>query len=191
VQLTDCKAIVVGASRGLGQTIATALDDEGVEVLAVARGRAGLDALARHRAGIKPLSLDAADEHAPHQAFEVMRPDILVFCGGATPPIRPIHEQTWEEFSRNWDQDVRASFNFCGAVLQAPLAPGSLVVLISSGAALSGSPLSGGYAAAKRMPSAPSSPGVSLMSMETSPNSPADCALPPRPRALPQIRSTR
>ena len=37
------------------------------------------------------------------------------------------------------------------AALAAPLRPGSTVLIVSSGAALDGSPLSGGYAGAKRM----------------------------------------
>ena len=37
------------------------------------------------------------------------------------------------------------------ASLALPLAPGSSVILLSSGAAIAGSPLSGGYAGAKRM----------------------------------------
>jgi hypothetical protein len=42
------------------------------------------------------------------------------------------------------------AFNFCKAALLRPLPAGALVVLISSGAALAGSPISGGYAGAKR-----------------------------------------
>jgi hypothetical protein len=40
-------------------------------------------------------------------------------------------------------------FNFTREALLAPLAPGSTVIALSSGAALRGSPLSGGYAGAK------------------------------------------
>jgi NAD(P)-dependent dehydrogenase (short-subunit alcohol dehydrogenase family) len=43
------------------------------------------------------------------------------------------------------------AFLFCREALRAPLAPGSVVVIISSGAGLGGSPISGGYAGAKRM----------------------------------------
>ncbi len=41
------------------------------------------------------------------------------------------------------------TFYWLRAVLLTPLAPGSRVIVISSGAALAGSPLSGGYAGAK------------------------------------------
>src|SRR5205823_8079374 len=63
--------------------------------------------------------------------------------------MAPVHEQTWETFSRNWHVDTRHVFTWTRAALREPLAPGSVVVAISSGAALGGSPLSGGYASAK------------------------------------------
>jgi NAD(P)-dependent dehydrogenase (short-subunit alcohol dehydrogenase family) len=78
-------------------------------------------------------------------------PNILVLCGGALPPGAPLHEQSWEEFTVNWETDVKIAFHFCKAALSRPLPPGSSIVLISSGAGLGGSPISGGYAGAKRM----------------------------------------
>ncbi|MER5917021.1 SDR family oxidoreductase [Streptomyces sp. NPDC001982] len=75
-------------------------------------------------------------------------------CSFSTPePPRswlPLQEQTWETFSRNWHTDTRHVFAWTRAALLAPLAPGSAVVAVSSGAALVGSPLSGGYASAKQ-----------------------------------------
>jgi NAD(P)-dependent dehydrogenase (short-subunit alcohol dehydrogenase family) len=63
--------------------------------------------------------------------------------------MAPVHEQTWESFSRNWHTDTRHAFGWIGAALREPLAAGSVVVVMSSGAVLGGSPLSGGYASAK------------------------------------------
>ena len=74
-----------------------------------------------------------------------------MICGGATPPVRPIPELTWAEFGVNWEVDAKMAFLFCREALRTPLAPGSVVVIISSGAGLGGSPISGGYAGAKRM----------------------------------------
>jgi NAD(P)-dependent dehydrogenase (short-subunit alcohol dehydrogenase family) len=68
---------------------------------------------------------------------------------GASPLIRPLQHQTWETFSVNWQTDVRIAFQWVREALLKPLAPGSRVIVISSGAALNGSPLSGGYAGAK------------------------------------------
>ncbi|MEU9444305.1 SDR family NAD(P)-dependent oxidoreductase [Streptomyces sp. NPDC048304] len=58
--------------------------------------------------------------------------------------------QSWESFSAPWHVDVRIAFEVGRAALARPLRPGSTVVILSSGAALGGSPLSGGYAGAKR-----------------------------------------
>src|SRR5262249_52457605 len=51
--------------------------------------------------------------------------------------------------SINWNSDVKIAFHWLRAILHAPLPSGSQVVALSSGAALRGSPLSGGYAGAK------------------------------------------
>ena len=69
---------------------------------------------------------------------------------GAFPPAAPLHEQSWREFSVNWEVDVKVAFHFSKAALTLPLPAGSSIILISSGAALAGSPISGGYAGAKR-----------------------------------------
>jgi 3-oxoacyl-[acyl-carrier protein] reductase len=63
----------------------------------------------------------------------------------------PLHQQTWETFSVNWQTDVRIAFHWLREALLTPLRPGSVVAVFSSGAAVSpnGSPLSGGYAGAK------------------------------------------
>ena len=60
-----------------------------------------------------------------------------------------LQDQTWETFSVNWQTDVRVAFHWLREALLKPLRPGSRVVVFSSGAALNGSPLSGGYAGAK------------------------------------------
>jgi len=124
---------------------------EGACVLAVARGRDGLQQLADEMPGIQTLALDAAADHAPPRVFDTLCPDVIVICGGAIPTPRPVHELSWDEFATTWETDVKMSFLFCGHALRTPLAPGSTVILISSGAGISGSPISGGYAGAKRM----------------------------------------
>ena len=52
-----------------------------------------------------------------------------------------MHELTWEEFAGNWETDVRIAFSFCREALRLPLSPGARVIVISSGAALGGSPV--------------------------------------------------
>jgi hypothetical protein len=87
-----------------------------------------------------------------HHLQSIRRPPahILVVYAGAFPPAAPIHQQSWQEFAVNWETDVKIAFHFSKAALSRPLPAGSSVILISSGAALAGSPNSGGYAGAKR-----------------------------------------
>lgn len=148
--LAGKNVVVVGASRGVGRAMVRRMAAGGANVLAVARDSDSLDHVAKEASRTTTLAVDAAVCSAPAMVFAALRPDVLIVCGGAMPPGRPIHELTWEEFSVNWNTDVRMSFEFCREALRAPLAHGSTVILISSGAALGGSPLSGGYAGAKR-----------------------------------------
>ena len=146
--LIDRTAIVVGASRGLGRGVATALAAAGADVVAVARVAEPLAALAE--VGIvQTESADATDPELATRLLDRHDPGVVVVVAGAAPPILPLQEQTWETLSVNWNADVRIAFNWLQATLRKPLAPGSRVVLFSSGAALKGSPLSGGYAGAK------------------------------------------
>src|SRR5215813_7592581 len=148
--LTGNNMVVIGGSRGVGRRIVEAAIRNGARVLAVARQELPLRQLAQAAAGTEVLSLDATDEGAPAKVFDVLDPDILVLCAGAFPPAAPLHLQSWQEFAVNCETDVKIAFHFCKAALSRPLSAGSSVILISSGAALAGSPISGGYAGAKR-----------------------------------------
>jgi NAD(P)-dependent dehydrogenase (short-subunit alcohol dehydrogenase family) len=142
--------VVIGGSRGVGRRIVEAGIRNGARVLAVARQEGPLRQLAQEAAGAEILPLDATDEGAPAKVFGVLEPDILVLCAGAFPPAAPLHQQSWQQFAVNWETDVKIAFHFLKAALSRPLPAGTSVILISSGAALAGSPNSGGYAGAKR-----------------------------------------
>jgi NAD(P)-dependent dehydrogenase (short-subunit alcohol dehydrogenase family) len=146
---TDKTTVVVGASRGLGRGIAAALAEAGRPVIAVARSADALAELADQNANIRAEVADATNPAAPKRLIEEHRPRSLVLVAGAVPQILPLQEQTWETFSTNWNADVRIAFEWVRETLTRPLAPGSMVIVISSGAALRGSPLSGGYAGSK------------------------------------------
>jgi NAD(P)-dependent dehydrogenase (short-subunit alcohol dehydrogenase family) len=143
--------VVIGGSRGLGRTIVAAASAQGARVLAVARKAEPLRQLAAEFSGVQILALDATEEGAPAKVFEMLAPDVVVVCAGAIPHMAPLVEQTWEQFSRNWNSDVKLSLLFAQAALTTPLPSGTTIILISSGAAMGDSPLTGGYAGAKRM----------------------------------------
>ena len=144
--LSDTTTIVVGASRGLGRGIATALADAGAPVIAVSR------TTVETGSGPQAITWEVADAGGPTVAGSLLdrhQPRAVVLVAGATPLMRPLQQQTWESLSVNWHTDVRITFQWIREALLTPMPPGSRVVVISSGAALQGSPLSGGYAGAK------------------------------------------
>lgn len=148
-ELVHTTAIVTGASRGLGRGIASALVGAGAHVVGVARTGTALAAL-RDELGdaFTAVTADAADAATAVRLIDEYRPHTLVLCAGAAPRMVPLQEQTWESFSANWHVDVAQAFHWIRYALRRPLAPGSTVIAFSSGAALNGSPLSGGYAGA-------------------------------------------
>ena len=149
-ELAGTTALVTGASRGFGRGIATALHDAGADVVAVARSADQLGRLREELGGkLTAVAADAADPVVAGTLIEQYRPKTLVLNAGAPPLPRPLQQLTWEAFSRNWEVDVQHAFHWIREALLLPLEPQSTVITMSSGAALFGSPLSGGYAGAK------------------------------------------
>lgn len=127
------RALVIGAGSGVGQATASALTAAGAHVLASGRER------------------DATEPAQVAALLAEADPDLVVVAAGARPRMASIEEQSWESFSAPWNVDVKIAFEVGRAALARPLRPGSTVLIVSSGAGLDGSPLSGGYAGAKRM----------------------------------------
>jgi NAD(P)-dependent dehydrogenase (short-subunit alcohol dehydrogenase family) len=148
--ITGATALVTGASRGFGRSIAVSLSKAGARVVGVARDHTLLEELrAELGDSFIPVTADAAGPATAGQLIDAYRPAILVLNAGAAPLARPLQHHTWQTFSQNWDVDVQHVFRWAREALLAPLDPGSTVITLSSGAALRGSPLSGGYAGAK------------------------------------------
>jgi NADP-dependent 3-hydroxy acid dehydrogenase YdfG len=74
-----------------------------------------------------------------------------VLNAGAKPRMGRLDQISWTDFTSTWETDVKAGLYWLQAALNLPLKPGSRVLVLSSGAAVSGSPMSGGYGGAKRM----------------------------------------
>src|ERR1700726_4147570 len=150
MSLRDKNVVVTGGSRGLGLGLVEALVAHDAKVAVVARDA---DALAsvRARLGVATISADGRDETAAHRILAEVRPDILVLNAGAKPRMGRLDQLSWADFTATWETDVKAGLYWLQAALNLPLKPGSRVLVGSSGAAENGSPLSGGYAGAKRM----------------------------------------
>jgi NAD(P)-dependent dehydrogenase (short-subunit alcohol dehydrogenase family) len=113
-RLDGRRALVTGASRGIGFAAATALGQAGAHVTLCARSQADLEAAARslQDSGItaEALMLDVGDAPAVAKALAA-RPayDILVNNAGTNTP-KPFTEVTEADYDRIMSLNVRAAF---------------------------------------------------------------------------------
>lgn len=119
--LTGKRALVTGASRGLGQAIALALADAGAEVLCASSASGGSDATVaaiRQRGGLaQAFSADLADSNAVvHLAEKALdyagHIDILVNCGG-TISRTPAVDFALSDWQQNLAVNLDATFLLC------------------------------------------------------------------------------
>src|SRR4030088_862348 len=150
MSLKDKNVVVTGGSRGLGLGLVEALVAHGAKVTVIARDADALESV-RARVGVATISADVTDETAAHRILAEARPDILVLNAGAKPRMGRFDQVSWADFTVVWETDVKAGLYWLQAALNLPLKPGSRVLVGSSGAAINGSPMSGGYGGAKRM----------------------------------------
>jgi gluconate 5-dehydrogenase len=111
-------ALVIGASRGIGEAIAAALSEAGAHVIAAARSMDKLEALARRQreqgGKISPLALDVTDRASIASGVEQVlqengRVDILVNVAGMNIRKRA-EDYTREEFDRLLATNVEGLF---------------------------------------------------------------------------------
>jgi NAD(P)-dependent dehydrogenase (short-subunit alcohol dehydrogenase family) len=150
MSLKDKTIVVTGGSRGLGLGIVEALADQGAKLTVVARDRAALAAV-EQKLGVAVIPADITDKGAAQRILADIRPEVLVLNAGTPPRMGSLDQLSWADFTATWETDVKAGLYWIQAALNLPLAPGARVLVGSSGAARQGSPLSGGYAGAKRM----------------------------------------
>lgn len=150
MSLEGKSVVVTGGSRGLGLGLVEALVEQRARVTVVARGMDDLKAAA-DRLKVATISADVTDEAAAHQIVADVKPEVLVLNAGTKPRMGRLDQLSWQDFSVVWETDVKAGLFWLQAALNLPLKPGSRVLLGSSGAAVSGSQMSGGYGGAKRM----------------------------------------
>lgn len=90
LELNGKRALVLGASRGLGMAIAKALAAEGATVFAAARSRDKIADWAEGMTDVTPLALDLADLSQVDRVVEELLKDggvdIIVNNGGGPPP---------------------------------------------------------------------------------------------------------
>ena len=114
------RALVTGASRGIGRAIAERLARDGFDVVAAARNRTELDEVCAEitAAGgrCQPLVLDVSDPQSVGAALLGADVDVLVNNAGIG-ALKPFMETTAAEWQRMIDVNVNALYHVTRAVL--------------------------------------------------------------------------
>ncbi|MFV0474295.1 MAG: SDR family oxidoreductase [Pikeienuella sp.] len=108
------KALVTGATSGIGRAIAIALHEAGHEVAALGRDAAALADLSAR--GIAPLPCDLGDPAATAAALEERAFDILVNTAGKMPPMGDVCDLPPDEIDRALTVNLNAALHATRAV---------------------------------------------------------------------------
>jgi len=135
------KALVTGATRGIGRAIALELVARGASVFASGRDEILLDSLMRET-GCAGRAFDLSDPEAAIRLYAAAKeyfgaaPDVLVNNAGFNARKSPIIEATVEEFDAQYAVNLRAPFLLCREALRdmAAARRGHIVNIISSSA---------------------------------------------------------
>lgn len=147
--LTGRRALVTGASGGLGHTIVRRLVAEGATVVATGRRVEALDALAV-KTGAEVIACDVADRAQLDRLLDAAETVDVLVSNAALPAAGPLADFTVEQVDRALDVNLRAPVLLARAAGQAMAARGrGHIVLISSMAAKTAGPAVGLYAATK------------------------------------------
>ena len=138
-------AIVTGASRGIGRSIALAYAKEGANLIVTARSSADLDALVneiKNGTGVKAISVAgnvAREEDARRTVStglkQLGRIDILVNNAGSAGPVKKLEEISVAEWDEVMEVNVKGYFLFAREIIPSMLSQRSgNIINISSGA---------------------------------------------------------
>jgi NADP-dependent 3-hydroxy acid dehydrogenase YdfG len=113
-------AVVTGASSGIGAATARRLANEGYDVVAAARRRDRLDALAAEVPGIRPVTLDVTSaESVAALAAEVDDVAVLVNNAGGAIGVEPIEKADPADWQTMYDTNVLGVLRVTQALLPA------------------------------------------------------------------------
>lgn len=133
------RAVITGASRGIGRAICETLHGAGAEIIPIARPSEALDELvAAHPERCSPWAGDAASDDLLNFLNDQDRIDILVNNVGTNVP-KPMEAVTDDELDLMLDLNVRTTYRVSRASLNA-MPDGGRVVHISSQMGHVGSP---------------------------------------------------
>lgn len=146
-------ALVLGASRGIGEATARALAGAGARTRLLARSADRLEELARELDG-KAVPADLEDPESVEEALRALEahegpPDLVVNAAGVF-DLEPFADTSLETFDRNVGVNLRGAFVVVRAVLPGMLERGEgLIVQVGSVAGRKPLPGNAAYSASK------------------------------------------
>lgn len=145
------KALVTGASSGIGMAIARVLIDLGYDVCGIGRDFSGLDSAIASSGHFRRVELDLTDEHAFHRFLHSFNPSglsVLVNCAGSA--WYGMHEEMNEKKIREMTRvDLEVPMILCSHFLREIRKNRGAVINISSVTAVDGAPHAAVYGALK------------------------------------------
>ena len=154
--LVGQRAIVTGASSGIGRSAAVALIEAGCQVAALGRNRSALEELAKTegRERCHPVVVDLADAAATVSsvaaAIRLLGGVDLVINNAGVGYRAAVHETTLDQWDDTFAVNVRAPFVVCRETLPAMLGQGhGVFVNVASVGGIIGIPNRAAYGASK------------------------------------------
>ncbi len=147
------RALIAGASRGIGAAVARTLAGAGASTILLARSGKRLGVLAEEIGG-RPLTADLTDPASIGQALGTLRddggvPDLVVNAAGVF-DLAPLHRTSLETLDRNLSVNLRGAFLFVRQLLPDLLdRGGGLIVTVGSVAGRRPLPGNAAYSASK------------------------------------------
>jgi len=115
--LSSRRALVTGASSGIGAATARALSGAGAQVVLAARRKDRLAEVARDLAGATTAVVDVRDAPAVSKAFGALEIDLLVANAGLSIGMEKLQDGVPEDWATAIDTNVKGVLNVLRAVL--------------------------------------------------------------------------
>ena len=149
VQLPGARALLTGATGGLGHAIARALRAEGAHLVLTGRRVDVLEPLAKEVGAIS-IAADLADPADIDRLLEEAGPIDVLVANAALPGAGDLFELTEEQIDRNIDVNLRTPIKMARRMAPAMIERGAgHIVLIGSLSGLTASPFASMYSATK------------------------------------------
>lgn len=150
----DTKAVVTGASRGIGLAIASEMSSRGAKVGMVSRGGEDLETAAASLPGAIALTADVVDSEALSSRVEEFRADAgeidIAIANAGVAHYGPYRDLDREQAERMIEINFIGTLNLVDATLPAMLNRGrGHLVVVSSGAGIRAFPWAAVYGATK------------------------------------------